>query len=342
MTKNLGLIGLGYWGPNLLRNFINIPNCNISYCCDIDGEKLQETKRKFPHILTTQDFGEILNDESIDAVILATPTNTHFELSLAALNAGKDVLVEKPMVQTFKQAKILNQLAKKKDKILMVDHTFLFNPAVIKIKQLIDKGEIGKILYIDSTRTNLGLFQKDINVIFDLAAHDFSIIQYFLGTKPKKIATVGKSHFNNQIDMAYITASYTDDISAHIHVSWLSPVKVRRMLITGTKKMIVYDEDNAPAEKVRVYDKGIILVGRANNIEQIKIGYRSGDVWLPHIDVVEPLSLLAQSFVDAIIGRKVSKSDGIFGLEIIKILEAATSVLNKGPKEAKFASRKRR
>lgn len=342
MTKNLALIGLGYWGPNLLRNFINIPKCNIRYCCDIDTKKLHEIKRKFPHILTTQDINEILDNDSIDAVILTTPTKTHFELSVQALNAGKDVLIEKPMVQSFQQAKILIQLAKKRGKILMVDHTFLFNPAVIKIKSLIDKGVIGKILYIDSTRTNLGLFQKDINVIFDLAAHDFSIIQFILGTQPKQISALGKSHFNNQIDVAYITAIYPEDISAHIHVSWLSPVKVRRMLITGTKKMIVYDEEGVPAEKIRVYDKGVILDGPINNIEQIKIGYRTGDVWLPKIDNFEPLSLMAQSFVDSITSRKVLKSDGIFSSEIIKILETASNSLNKRTKEAKFANRKRR
>lgn len=329
MTKDLALVGLGYWGPNLLRNFINIPHCSICYCCDSDAGRLQEVKRKFPHILTTTDFNEILNDQSIDAVILATPTRTHFDLGAAALKAGKDVLIEKPMTQSFQQAKKLVQLAKKKDKILMVDHTFLFNPAVIKIKELIEKGEIGKILYIDSTRTNLGLFQKDINVIFDLAAHDFSIIQFILGTQPKQVSAMGKAHFNNQVEVAHITAIYPDDIFAHIHVSWLSPVKVRRMFITGTKKMIVYDEDSAPAEKIKVYDKGVVLGTPTDNLDQIKIGYRSGDVWLPKIDIVEPLSLLAQSFVDAIISRKVLRSDAVFSLEIIKILEEASSSLEK-------------
>ena len=331
MTKDLALIGLGYWGPNLLRNFINIPNRNIRYCCDTDVKRLNEIKRKFPHILTTQDFTEILLDPSVDAIILATPTNTHFDLARVALNYGKDVLIEKPMVQTLQQAKSLVQLAKKKEKILMVDHTFLFNPAVIKIKELIDKGEAGKILYIDSTRTNLGLFQKDINVIFDLAAHDFSIIQFILGTQPQQVNATGNSHFSNQVDVAYVTATYPGDISAHIHVSWLSPVKVRRMLITGTKKMIIYDEDSVPAEKIKVYDKGVVLNSPAKNIEQIKIGYRSGDVWLPKIDIVEPLSLLAQSFVDSITSRKVLKSDGIFGSEIIKILETASNSI-KGNK----------
>lgn len=329
MTKDLALIGLGYWGPNLLRNFINIPHCSIRYCCDSDASRLQEVKRKFPHILTTTDFGEILRDESIDAVILATPTRTHFDLGVAALKAGKDVLIEKPMAQSFRQAKELVQLAKKRNKILMVDHTFLFNPAVIKIKELIDKGEIGKILYIDSTRTNLGLFQKDINVIFDLAAHDFSIIQFILETQPKQVSAMGKAHFNSQVEVAHITAVYPDDIFAHIHVSWLSPVKVRRMFITGSKKMIVYDEDSTPAEKVKVYDKGVILDNSVDNIEQIKIGYRTGDVWLPKIDIVEPLSLMAQNFVDAISSRRVSRSDALFSSEIINILETASNSLKK-------------
>ncbi len=327
MTHDIAIVGYGYWGPNLLRTFINIPDCTVRYCCDIDEKNLQEVKRRYPHVLTTTDFKEIISDSNIDGVVLATPTNSHFLLAQQAINAGKDVLVEKPMSTTSQEARKLVSLAQKTKRILMVDYVLLFSPAVLKIKELIDKGEIGEILYIDSTRTNLGLFQKDSNVIFDLASHEFSIVQFILGTKPTKVSATGKSHINDQVDVAYITAEYQKNIIAHVHISWLSPVKVRRMLIVGSKKMIVYD-DNESSEKIKVYDKGIVREKSHNENGQIEIGYRFGDVWLPHIETIDPLTFMAQSFIDAVSSRKVTRSDGKFGAEIVEILERATKLLN--------------
>lgn len=334
MTHDIAIVGLGYWGPNPLKAFLNIPGCSIRYCCDINVDRLQEIKRKFPHILTTTDFNEILSDSIIDAVVLATPTESHFTLAKKAMDAGKDVLIEKPMTSSAKEAWELVALAKKNKRVLMVDHILLFNPAVLKIKQLIDSGEIGDILYIDSTRTNLGLFQKDINVIFDLASHEFSMIQFFLGSNPKIVGVTGKSHIGNQIDLAYISAMYPGNIPAYVHVTWLSPLKIRRMLIIGSKKMIVYD-DNEPAEKLRVYDKSITTEKSHDNQKQIQIGYRVGDVWLPNIEIADPLTLLAQSFINAISSRTVERSDGKFSAEIIEILESATKLFNKNHGEIK-------
>lgn len=332
MIRGIAIVGLGYWGPNLLRSFLNIPGSPVRYCCDLKTEVLQEVKRRFPHILTTTDFNEIISNPTIDAVVLATPTKTHFTLAKKAINAGKDVLIEKPMARNSKEAWQLVQLAEKNKRILMVDNVLLFNPAVLKIQELIDRGEVGKILYIDSTRTNLGLFQKDINVIFDLASHEFSIIQFILKDMPRTISITGKSHVNKEIDVAYITAEYPKNILAHVHVTWLSPLKVRRMLIVGSKKMILYD-DNEPSEKVRVYDKGIIKEKSPNSQGQLKIGYRVGDVWSPNIEIADPLTLLAQSFIDAVSTRRVVRSGGKFSAEIIEILESATKLFNKPQKQ---------
>lgn len=328
MTCDIAIVGLGYWGPNPLKAFLNVPGCAIRYCCDLNADRFQEVKRKFPHILTTTDFNKILSDPTINAVVLATPTQSHFTLAKKALNAGKDVLIEKPMTSSSKEAWELVALAKKNKRVLMVDNILLFNPAVLKIKDLIDSGEIGDILYIDSTRTNLGLFQKDINVIFDLASHEFSLLQFILKGTPVIVSVTGKSHIGKQIDVAYITAQYAKAILAHVHVTWLSPLKIRRMLIIGSKKMIVYD-DNEPAEKIRVYDKSITTRKARDNQKQIQIGYRVGDVWLPNIEIADPLTLLAQSFINAISTRIVERSDGKFSAEIVEILESATKLFNR-------------
>lgn len=328
MTFNIAIIGLGYWGPNALRTFVNTPGCSVSYCCDLSLKRLQEVKKQFPHLLTTTDFDEVLSDSSIDGVVLATPTGTHFELAKKAILAGKDVLIEKPMTNDSKKAWELVALAAKNKRVIMVDHILLFNPAVLKIKELIDKGEIGNVLYIDTTRTNLGLFQQDSNVVFDLATHEFSILQYFLKDKPKIISVTGKSHFNKQADVAYISAKYPGDILVHVHVSWLSPLKMRRMIIVGSKKMIVYD-DNESSEKIKIYDKGITREKSTDDEHQIKINYRAGDIWIPNIKQADPLSLMAQHFINSIKNRKVERSDGQLGAEIIEILEDATAVYNK-------------
>ncbi len=330
--KRLALIGYGYWGPNILRNLFDTPNTEVVYLADLSKDRLNLAKKRYPSIKTTENIDLILNDPSIDGVIIATPTKTHFSLGQKFLNLGKNILIEKPMTQNLEEAINLVRLSKKKKKLLMVDHTFLFNDAVIKIKDLIDKGELGNILYIDSVRANLGLFQTDVNVIYDLASHDFSIIQYFLESKPKSIKATGASHYSKQEDVAYISAKYPNNIMAHVHVSWLSPLKIRRMMIIGTKKMIVYD-DTETAEKIRVYDKGIIMDLNSALAEQIKIGYRSGDAWLPKVNIIEPLSLMLEEFVRGIEKKKGEvKSSGNFALSVMETLDGATKSVRTGRK----------
>lgn len=332
LMKKVALIGYGYWGPNLLRNLFDTKNCAVIYCCDLSTEKLKKAKKRYPSIITTTDINKVINDPKIDGIVIATPTKTHFPIAEKALKNGKDVLIEKPMTMTVNEAKLLVDLAKKNKRIIMVDHTFLFNNAVLKIKELIDKNKLGKILYIDAVRINLGLFQPDVNVVFDLAAHDFSIINFLLGNKPKLVRATGKSHLNKQEAVAYITASYPKNVMAHIHISWLSPLKVRQMLVIGSKKMIVYNEDEV-SEKIRVYDKGVLKEQQDEQIkEQIKIGYRSGDVWLPKLNITEPLSQLTNTFIQAVIDRQIPKSSGEFVLNVMEALEASNKSIRTGRK----------
>lgn len=340
MNKRIALVGYGYWGPNLLRNLLETPGCEVVYCCDQDKEKLKVLLDRYPHLAFTADTIRVIRDPVIDAIVLATPTRTHFPLAEMALNAGKDVLIEKPMTETAEQAKKLVELAKKNKRIIMVDHTFLFNDAVVKIKKILDSGTMGNMLYIDAVRVNLGLFQKDTNVIYDLASHDFSIIGYLLGQDPKSIYTNSQTHFGNHENVAYIYTEYPNNVSVHVHVSWLSPVKIRRMLIVGTKKMIVYD-DIEPTEKIRIYDKGVVAEELPKREEEeIRIGYRTGDVLLPKVDVIEPLSVLTKKFVHALHSREIDKSSGEFGAKIVEILENATLSTRTGKKmEFKNANR---
>ncbi|MBI4058786.1 Gfo/Idh/MocA family oxidoreductase [Candidatus Microgenomates bacterium] len=331
MDKRVALVGYGYWGPNLLRNLFDNSGCEVVYCCDKDQNKLKAVKKRYPSIEVTTDFDQVVKDSTIHGIVLATPTITHFPLAKKAAEHGKDVLIEKPMTLDCSHAWQLVKVARKHKRILMVDHTFLFNDAVTRIKEIIDGKELGDILYIDSVRVNLGLFQKDSNVIFDLATHDFSIINYLLGAHPKSVYAHGRVHFGQHEDVAYVFAEYLKNISASVHISWLSPAKIRRMLIVGTKKMIVYD-DIEPTEKVRIYDKGVIIPKKLRELEDAKIGYRTGDVWLPKVNVVEPLSLLVQDFLNAIETRKEPKSSGTFGAQIVEILESATKSARTGRK----------
>lgn len=327
---NCALVGYGYWGSNLLRNLFDTKNCQVIYCCDLSKEQLKKAKKRYPSIISTTNINQVLKNPKIDSIVIATPTKTHFSIAEEALKNDKDVLIEKPMAMTVSEAKTLVELAKKKKRIVMVDHTFLFNNAVLKIKELIDKKALGKILYIDSVRINLGLFQPDVNVVFDLSSHDFSIINFLLDSEPKSVKATGKTHFNKQEDVAYISADYPKNVMVHIHVSWLSPLKLRRMLIIGTKKMVVYDE-NDEEEKIKVYDKGILMEQPNEQIkEQIKIGYRSGDVWVPKLNVVEPLSQLTDTFIQALTDRKEPKSSGNFGLNVMEALENTNKSIRIG------------
>lgn len=327
---SVALIGYGYWGPNLLRNLVESGECESIYCCDFDVTKLQEINRKYPNVITSQDPENIFKNSDIHAVVIATPTDTHFNLAQKALENQKDVLIEKPMVATVEEAKNLISLAKKTKRILMIDHTFLFNDAVIKIKQLLKKGAIGDVLYVESNRVNLGLLRKDVNVIYDLASHDFAIIQYLLEIAPRKVYCHTQTYFGKQEEVAFVHVEYKDKMFANINVSWLSPLKKRELIIVGTKRMVVYDDIN-PSEKIRIYDKGVtVLKELVKDEEQLKIGYRSGDVWMPKTDVVEPLSLLIKEFVNSVKTRKTPKSDGRFGMEIVKLVESSTNSARTG------------
>lgn len=339
--KSIALIGYGYWGPNLLRNFFETPNCAVLYVCDKELAKLKKVRKRYPSIILTSNFQDVLDDIDIDAVIIATPTKFHHSLAKQAMEAGKDVLLEKPMSLTYKEASDLVAIAKKTKRIIMVDHTFLFTEAVRQLKKIINSGEIGDILYIDSVRLNLGLFQTDSNVAFDLGAHDVAILQYLLEKEPTQVTSIAKAFYGEVEDSFYMHLEYPGKITCHIHVSWLSPLKIRRMMIIGTKKMVVYD-DVEQSEKIKIYDKGVIVQKskEISKVEQIRVGYRSGDVSSPNLDIKEGLSVLAEEFIQAITTRSEPLSNGKFGKSVINVLEKATISARKRKSISIYANRK--
>lgn len=317
----IGVIGLGYWGPNLVRNLILLDKVDSVVACDVDQGRLKAASRKFPSVSLMPDFGKLLSDDSIEAVAIATPVSTHFPLAKEAMERGKHVLVEKPMTWTVAEAETLLDLAAKKGVVLMVDHTFIFTGAVRKIKQLIDSGEIGHICYFDSVRVNLGLFQHDVNVIWDLATHDISIMSYLIHENPVSVAAFGATHYNDFEDIAYVIVNFNNGLIAHFHVNWLAPAKVRQILIGGTQKMIIYN-DVEPSEKVKVYDKGVTATSQ-EGIHKTLIQYRTGDMYAPKLDGSEALSLLCANFVNSISGEETPQTDGKSGWDVVRILEAA-------------------
>lgn len=328
--KKIGLVGFGYWGPNLLRNFYENPDCEVVCVCDKDELRLKDVRRRYPSLRLTENYKELVSDTDINGVVIAVPTRYHYKIASDFISAGKDVLIEKPMTLTLSEARSLFSMAKKFRRIVMVDHTFIYNEAIRKIKEIIDGRVLGDILYIDSTRANLGLFQTDSNVIFDLATHDFSIIEFLLGSPPKSINAFGKAHYNNQEDVADIVCEYPKNVSAYIHVSWLSPLKIRQMLIVGTKKMLVYD-DVSPAEKIRIYEKGVDISPRLTvKLEEMKIGYRSGDAWLPNVKGTEALSLVADAFIQSITTRKEPISNIKVGLDVVTAIEKSNESIKTG------------
>jgi predicted dehydrogenase len=326
----VGLIGYGYWGPNLLRNLHETDGVDVKVCVDLLPERRAAASKRYPNVQVSADADEIVNDPEIDAVVLATPVFSHHSLAKRALEAGKHVLVEKPMTRTVQEAEELIKLAKRKDLVLMVDHTFVYTGAVRRIKEIIDAGELGELYYFDSVRINLGLFQHDIDVIWDLAPHDVSILTYLIPEKPQSVSAVGADHTGRGlVDVAYLTLHFANNFIAHFHVNWLSPVKLRRNLIGGSRRMLVYD-DMEPSEKVRVYDRGI-QVRSQEGIYKALVDYRMGDVWSPKVDVREALSAECEHFVNCIRTGTNPNSDGESGLQVVKILEAATdSVINGG------------
>lgn len=324
----IGVIGYGYWGPNLARNFAENPDCEVAGIADLRPERLAQAKRKHPSAKLTTDLQELLRDAAIDAIAIATPVAAHFGLAMAALAAGKHIFVEKPLTTTSDEAAHMIEEADRRKLTLMVDHTFLYTPAIRKIRELCVTGMLGCLYYYDAVRVNLGLFQHDVNVLWDLAVHDLSIMDYLLPEVPCAVSATGVRHVADRgEDIAYLTLFFPSSLIAHIHVNWLAPVKVRRTLIGGTDKMIVYDDLEA-SEKVKVYDKGIRLDNDPAQEHQMRISYRSGDAWSPNLDTREALSLEATEFVRAINTGMRPLSDGESGLRIVKILEAASQSMN--------------
>jgi predicted dehydrogenase len=329
---NIGIIGYGYWGPNLLRNFSNLDECCVKKLCDLRDERLKLITKSFPAVETTNSFDDLLNDKDIHAIVIATPVDTHYTFAKRALLKGKHVLVEKPMSDKFDKAKELIDLSEKNDRVFMVDHTFLYTGAVQEIKKLITNDSLGQIKYFDSTRINLGLFQHDVNVLWDLASHDISILLYLIEEKPVSIQAIGVSHTVNKIEnIAYLTVHYESGLIAHFNCSWASPVKIRQILIGGDKKMVVYD-DIETTEKVKVYDTGY-EVRNDEEKQKLLIDYRVGDVFIPKIQMTEALQGLAKDFINAINNGTQPKSNKHLGLEVVRILDASDeSIKNNGKK----------
>lgn len=320
----IGVVGYGYWGPNLVRNFSSSEVARVISVSDLDSAKLAASKRLYPGMVTTSDFRDLLKNSDIDAIVIATPVHTHYELALSALRAGKHILVEKPLAQTSEQVLHLIEEAERRELTLMVDHTFLYTAAVQKIRQLIVEGALGEIYYYNSIRASLGLFQSDVNVIWDLAVHDISIIQYLFDEEPVAVSATGTCHVaGTPENMAHIALFFQSSCVGHVSVNWLSPVKVRQTFVGGSRKMIVYD-DLEPTEKIKVYDKGITVNGSAEKAHQLRIGYRAGDMWAPHLAAKEALQTEAEHFIDCLRNGKSPVSGGKTGLRVVEILEAAS------------------
>ena len=325
---NIGVIGYGYWGPNLVRNFVEVGDATVAMVADMNPDQLARVKSRYPAIATTTDIHELIDSPTVDAVAIATPVSTHFHLALRALQAGKHVLVEKPMTFSADEGERLVDEAAKHKLVLMVDHTFVYTGAVRKMHQLVQNGEIGDVYYYDSTRVNLGLFQHDVNVIWDLAVHDLSIIEYVLNKAPRAVSATGVSHIAGQPEnVAYLTIYYDDNLIAHVNVNWLAPVKVRRTLVGGSKKMIVYDALE-PIETIKIYDKGVD-VKSTQEIYSTLFDYRTGDMYSPKLDSTEALKREALHFIDCIEHGTKPETDGFAGLRVVKILEAATESLQR-------------
>lgn len=323
----IGVIGYGYWGPNVVRNFNLANGSQVTMVCDINQQSLKKVKRAYPQVRVTTDCSELIKDPKVDAVAIVTPVFTHYELAKMALSEGKSVFVEKPFTYTNAQGEELIGLAEKKKLKIMVDHTFLHTGAVKKIKQLVEDNVLGNLFYFDSMRVNLGLFQHDVNVVWDLAPHDISIMDYVLEEKPLAVVATGAGHFGRGLeDIAYLTFYYDHNVIAHINVNWLSPVKVRTTLIGGQKKMLVWN-DLEPDEKLKIYDKGVQVRTKEGKYNLL-VDYRSGDMWAPKIEQTEALKLMAESFVNYIENGDAVVNDGVAGLHIVKMLTAANKSLN--------------
>jgi predicted dehydrogenase len=322
----VGVIGYGYWGPVVARNLQGCDGCELVAICDTSQPAADRARKAYPGILVTNDPCELIRSPHIDAIAVITPVWAHFEFAKAALENGKHVFVEKPFTASSEEASQLIDLAAARKLQIMVDHTFLFTGAVRKIRQLIDGGVLGKLFYYDSSRVNLGLFQHDVNVIWDLAPHDLAIMDYLLDADPESVSATGQCHFNGLEDMAYITV-YFRSMLAHINVNWLSPVKVRTTLLGGEKKMVMWNDLEAD-EKVRVYDKGVDIT-TGQGVYDLLVSYRSGDMWAPKVDQTEALKLEVKYFIECVENNQTPFNDGIAGLRVVRMLEAAAQSLKQ-------------
>ena len=322
-----GVIGYGYWGPNIVRNLDQLERADVLAVCDVNASARKRAQKAFSHVGIMSDPAELIASTDVDAIAVVTPVWTHFELAKAALENGKHIFVEKPFTSNTEQAEELIELAARKHLKIMVDHTFLFTGAVMKIRQLLDENALGKLFYYDSTRVNLGLFQHDINVVWDLAPHDLSIMDYLIQQRPEAVVATGQSHLNGHEDVAFMTLYFPDKVIAHINVNWLSPVKVRTTLIGGEKKMLVWN-DQAADEQVKVYDKGVSVTS-AEGVYSLLVNYRSGDMWAPRLERAEALTRELDYFVDCITKDETPLNDGIAGMRVVKMLEAATQSLTQ-------------
>ncbi|MFA4826217.1 MAG: Gfo/Idh/MocA family oxidoreductase [Methanoregula sp.] len=328
----VGIVGYGYWGPNLVRNFSEVDCCEVVAVSDFRKERLSLVSKRYPKVKTTTEFQDILRNEAVDAVVIATPVSTHYDLTMQALRAGKHVFVEKPIAHSSKAAQEMIDEAKRLGLTLQVDHTFIYTGAVEKMHQLVAGNELGDIYYYDSVRVNLGLFQNDVSVVWDLAVHDLAIMDYIIPERPVSVSAIGISHVPGKPqNLAYITLLFNSTLIAHFHVNWLSPVKVRRALLGGSRKMVVYD-DLEPSEKIKIYDRGITVQQDKDDLYKLMIGYRVGDMHAPQLDITEALLKEARHFVDCIQHHKKPLTSGESGLQIVKILEAASESMTKNGK----------
>src|SRR6266571_303015 len=321
-----GVIGYGYWGPNIVRNLRSLEGCQLAAVCDQSPVALQRVRQAYPDLPVTTKPYDLLTSTEIDAIAVVTPVSTHFELAKVALENGKHVFVEKPFTSTTHQAEQLIELADRKNLRIMVDHTFLFTGAVRKIRQLIEEGVLGELYYYDSTRVNLGLFQHDISVIWDLAPHDLAIMDFLIQQKPEAVIATGEAHLNGVVDIAFLTIYFPGNTIAHLNVNWLSPVKVRTTLIGGEKKMLVWNDLEAD-EKIKVYDKGV-QVQNGHGLYDLLVSYRAGDMWAPRVEQSEALKVELDYFIDCVTKNQTPVNDGVAGCRVVRLLEAADQSLS--------------
>lgn len=323
----VGVVGFGYWGPNIVRNFTDVPGCQLVAVSDMRADRLAAVRARYPAIRTFADANDLIADRRVDAVVIVTPVSTHYDIAMQALRAGKHVMVEKPLASTSEQAARLVEEAARRRLVLHVDHTFCYTGAVRKIRELVAGQALGDLYYYDSVRVNLGLFQHDVNVLWDLAVHDLAILDYLQACQPVAVSATGISHVPGKPEnVAYLTLFFDCQLIAHIHANWLAPIKVRRALIGGSRRMVMYD-DLEPAEKVKVYDRGITLEDDPEALDQVLVGYRSGDMWAPRLDVTEALRTEALHFAQSIEEGTPVMTDGEAGMRVVRILEAAARSL---------------